>query len=94
MSNYLSDEQINAQYKGFKIVGFTYNHNPQFHYYSGVIEIKFPNAEHEDFDDYKCDNFIVYDDDCTRIAFDYWYPDEVRESLANYVREQILKEKA
>lgn len=88
---YLSDAQIAAQYDDFKVVGFKYDHNRYGEGFSGVIEIEFPKATHEDFDDYKCDNFIAYDDECKRIAFDNWYPEEVYYNLCMYIRKQIIK---
>lgn len=87
---YLSDEQIAAQYADFKVVGFKYDHCIYSEGFSGTIEIEFPKADHEDFDNYKCDNFIVYDNECKRIAFDYWYPEEVYYNLCAYIRKQIL----
>ena len=87
---YLSDEQIAAQYADFKVVGFKYDHNTYSEGFGGVIEIEFPKAGHEDFDNYKCDNFIVYDDECKRIAFDNWYPEEVCYNLYMYIRKQIM----
>jgi hypothetical protein len=86
----LTDALIEAQYEGFKVVGFKYDHNRYSEGFSGVIEIEFPNATHEDFDNYKCDNFIAYDDDCKRIAFDNWYPEEVYYNLCMYIRKHIM----
>lgn len=86
----LTDALIEAQYEGFKVVGFKYDRNRYSEGFSGTIEIEFPNAYHEDFDDYKCDNFIAYDNECKRIAFDNWYPEDVYNNLCMYIRKQIM----
>ncbi len=88
--NYLTDEQIAAQYADFEVVGCEYDHCRYGEGFSGTIEVDFPKADHEDFDSHKCDNFIAYDNECKHIAFDYWYPNEVYHSLCTYIRKQIL----
>ena len=90
---YLTDAQIEAQYRDFEIVGFEYSKNRLSDGYSGIIEVKFPHADHPDFDDYKCDNYIVYDNECERIAFDNWYPVDVYNALCEYIRNQIINNK-
>ena len=78
----LTDALIEAQYEDFKVVGFKYEHNRYSEGFSGVIEIEFPKADHEDFDNYKCDNFIAYDDECKR--------EEVYYNLCMYIRKHIM----
>ncbi len=85
---YLSDERIAEQYQDFKITSFSYEQS-ELGGYTGVIELEFPNVDHEDFDSTKIDNFIVYDDDCERIAFDNWYPNDVYKELCEYIRKKI-----
>lgn len=82
---YLSDEKIKAQYEGFR-AEITEIHQGWKDSYSGTIEIEFPNADHPDFNSSIVDNFISYDRDGSRIAFDNWFPEEVYKKLCEMIR--------
>jgi len=82
----MSDVQIAAQYSDFKILSL--NVEEKDTYFTGCVEIEFPNADNTTFDGYKCDNFIGYDKTGERIAFDNWYPDEVYYNLCYQINKQ------
>lgn len=86
MEKILSDKQICAQYKDFRIVDIRIEERDN--YFVGTIDVSFPNANHEDFDDEKIDNFISYDKDGKEIAFDYWYPEDVYLALCDAIRKK------
>lgn len=82
----LSDEKIHSQYDGFRIVGISIEERDN--YFVGTIDVSFPNATHEDFDDEKIDNFISYDSEGREIAFDYWYPEDVYLAFCDAIRKK------
>ena len=85
---YMSDADIAAQYSDFEVTSLSVEKS-EFGGYSGCIEVLFPNADEIDFDSSVCDNFIIYDDEAKRIAFDNWYPDEVYYNLCYMIRTKV-----
>lgn len=86
---YLSDEQIEKQYENFVVENISVSPLKFSDGFSGSIEVSFPNADHSDFDNWVCDNWISYDSDGKKIAFDRWYPTGVYLSLCKKIREKI-----
>lgn len=86
---YLTDQEIEAQYDGFKIENITIDDHDGKDYFTGVLEVSFPNADHPDFDETKVDNFISYDLEGKRIAFDFWYPEWVYLSFCHAIRKKL-----
>ena len=82
----MSDAQIAAQYSDFKILALSVEEKDT--YFTGCVEIEFPNADNITFDGYKWDNFIGYDKTGNRIAFDNWYPEEVYYNLCYQINKQ------
>lgn len=82
----LSDVQICAQYSDFRINDIKIEERDN--YFVGTIDLSFPNATHEDFNNECIDNFISYDKDGKEIAFDYWYPENVYLALCNAIRKK------
>lgn len=87
----LSDSQIASQYDNFIIEEIEAKHCRYSDGFSGIICISFPEADHPDFDEWVCDNWISYDSAGERIAFDRWYPDDVLKVLRDRIREEIKK---
>lgn len=86
----LSDEKIREQYEGFKVTYISVQERFfKEKYYSGTIEITFPNATHPDFDESVVDNFISYDSNGHKIAFERWYPSHISKKLCELVRNKI-----
>lgn len=85
---YMSDADIAAQYSNFEVTSLSVEKS-EFGGYSGCVEVSFPNADEIDFDSLVCDNFIIYDDEAKRIAFDNWYPDEVYYNLCDIIRTKV-----
>lgn len=88
---FLSDEQIAAQYAGFKVTESSCEKLRYSDGFTGYLCIDFPNADHPDFNGYVCDNWISYDSDGKQIAFDNWYPDDVNKLFCEKIREEIKK---
>lgn len=88
---YMSDDDIAAQYDDFQIEYLELQPSRFGEGYDGTIEIAFPNVDHDDFDNYVVDNFMVYDNDFTRFGFDNWYPDEVVEELKQIIRDYAIE---
>lgn len=84
----MSDADIAAQYSDFEVNSLSVEKS-EFGGYSGCVDVSFPNADEIDFDSSVCDNFIIYDDEAKRIAFDNWYPDEVYYNLCYMIREKV-----
>ena len=84
----MSDADIAAQYSNFEVTSLSVEKS-EFGGYSGCVEVSFPNADEIDFDSSVCDNFIIYDDEAKKIAFDNWYPDEVYYNLCYIIREKV-----
>lgn len=88
---YLSDAEIDAQFDDFKIENITIDKKEGKDYFTGVLEVSFPKANHPDFDTSKVDNFISYDLEGKQIAFDYWYPESVYLALCNAIRKKLVE---
>jgi hypothetical protein len=88
---FLSDAEISAQYDNFKIENLTIDKEDGKNYFTGVLEVSFPNADHPDFDDSKVDNFISYDLEGKRIAFDNWYPESVYLAFCAAIRKKLAE---
>ena len=86
---YLSDSQIAAQYEGFKVTESSCEKLRFSDGFSGYLCIDFPNANHPDFNESVCDNWIQYGFN-GKIAFDNWYPEEVYNKLCVIVSNLIV----
>lgn len=86
----MSDDDIKAQYDDMKILNFKLE-KTNFGGWSGAFELEFPNADNIDYDDYTINNFIVYDVEGKRIAWDNWMPDEDTHRLEEIIRGEIAK---
>lgn len=91
MSRFMSDEAIAKQYANFKVTHFSLEGLTYSDGWRGTLEIDFPSADHEDFDESVVDNFFVYDHKGEKIAFDHWYPAEVEKELLQLIRNEIWK---
>ena len=89
---YLSDEDIEAGYNVYKIVGFSVDNFNDDGGASGWIDIEFPYDEENDYAESKSDNWIKYDSG-PKIAFDNWYPEKMNNELKEYIEKGIKKEK-
>lgn len=88
---FLSDAEISAQYDNFKIENLTIDKEDGKDYFTGVLEIHFPNADHPDFEEYVIDNFISYDLEGKKIAFDFWYPESVYLAFCAAIRKKLAE---
>ena len=91
--NYMSDEDIKAQYNGAKVTHLQVEPSRSGEGWTGTLEIIFPNADDIDFDSSVVDNFFVYDNAGNNIAFDNWYPDVVVAKLKEIIQKEIAKKK-
>lgn len=91
-NNYISDNEIESQYEDMNIISFNLESLRNSEGYKGYFEIEFPNADDIDFDSYMINNFIVYDKNGNRIAWDNWMPDVITKKLENKIREKIKKQ--
>ncbi len=83
---YMSDEDIENSYEGYKITEFNLNpkrENSEVR--SGFLEIVFPNNED------KFDRWIMYSKD-GKIAFDHWYPEKMYFELVDYIKAKISED--
>jgi hypothetical protein len=82
---YKSDEAIANEFNGMNIINVKVNASNC----SGIIEVNFPNGgEHcGGGTDYVCDNWIKYDNG--KIAFSYWYPEQVYFKLVNVIENAL-----
>ena len=90
---YMSDEDIASQYKDMKIVDFVLEPAKHFDGWTGRFEVEYPMADGIDFDTSVVNNFIVYDLDGNRIAWDNWMPDVATNYLESIIRKEIAKRK-
>lgn len=67
---YMSDADIADQYENFNVTNLSVTKS-EFGGYTGCVEVEFPLADEIDFDSLVYDNFIIYDDEAKKIAFDY-----------------------
>ena len=91
--NYMSDEDIKAQYNGAKVTHLQVEPSRSGEGWTGTLEIIFPNADDIDFDSSVVDNFIVYDNAGNNIGFENWYPDVVVAKLKEFIQKEIAKKK-
>ena len=85
---YMSDADIAAQYSNFEVNSLSVEKS-EFGGYIGCVEVEFTLADEIDFDSLVCDNFIIYDDEAKKIAFDNWYPGEVYSKLCDIIRTKV-----
>ena len=90
-SEYKSDEDIEAEFSNYKILSLEVAPSKSGKGYIGSIEVDFPEAGESvgGGTNYVYDNFIVYDNNGDRIAFDNWYPDEVVRIFKQKIKEEI-----
>ena len=91
--NYMSDEDIKAQYNGAKVTHLQVEPSRYGEGWTGTLEIIFPNADDIDFDSSVVDNFFVYDNVGNNIGFENWYPDVVVAKLKEFIQKEIAKKK-
>lgn len=86
---YMSDNDIVNQYSDMEIISF--NLEPLSHGdgWKGAFELNFPNADNVDYDNSMVNNFIVYDQQGKRIAWDNWMPNEQTHKLESIIRAEI-----
>ncbi len=88
---YMNDDDIKNQYDDMKIVDFFIENHPSGEGWRGHFELEFPNADNIDYDDSMVNNFIVYDNDGNKIAFDDWMPQDCFEKLKTIIQREISK---
>lgn len=90
-TQYMSDEDIANQYSDMEIVNFKLNPLKHSEGWEGAFEIQFPNADDIDYDSNMINNFIVYDKEGEKIAWDNWMPQEQTNKLEAIIRDEIKK---
>lgn len=90
-SQYMSDEDIANQYSNMEIINFKLNPLKHSEGWEGAFEIQFPNADDIDYDSSMINNFIVYDKEGEKIAWDNWMPQEQTNKLEAIIRDEIKK---
>ena len=90
-TRFMSDEDIASQYDGMKITHFTLNPLVRSDGWGGTFELVFPNADGVDYGETMVNEFIVYDTEGKRIAWEHWMPDEQTRYLENIIRQEITK---
>lgn len=90
-SQFMSDEDVNSQYKDMIITYFDIKPLMNSDGWKGTFELEFPNADNVDYDGTMVNDFIVYDMVGNRIAWDHWMPDEQTRHLQNIIRQEIAK---
>lgn len=90
-TQYMSDEDIASQYSDMKIVNFKLYPLKHSEGWEGAFEIQFPNADDIDYDSSMINNFIVYDKEGEKIAWDNWMPQEQTDKLEAIIRDEIKK---
>ena len=88
---YMSDEDIANQYSDMKITYFEINPLRNSEGWEGTFELEFPNADDIDYDSTMVNDFFAYDSEGSRIAWDYWMPDEQTNYLNDIIRKEIAK---
>ena len=87
----LSDEQIAGQYKNFKCTHAEVQESKvNEDWFNVTLELEFPNAEHDDFDDYVIEN-LYYNRKDDKWGFDHWYPEEVVEEIKTLALAKIAE---
>ena len=90
-SQYMSDEDIANQYSDMEITYFTLNPLKHSEGWEGTFELQFPNADDIDYDSSMINNFIVYDKEGEKIAWDNWMPNEQTHKLEAIIKDEIKK---
>ena len=90
-TKYMSDEDIANQYSNMEIINFKLNPLKHSEGWEGAFEIQFPNADDIDYDSSMINNFIVYDKEGEKIAWDNWMPQEQTNKLEAIIRDEIKK---
>lgn len=90
-SQFMNDDNIANQYKDMKITYFNMKPLINSDGWKGTFELEFPNADNIDFDGTMVNDFIVYDMEGNRIAWDNWMPDEQTKHLEKIIRQEIAK---
>ena len=88
---WMSDNDIAEQYKSMEISGFKMEHLKNSEGWKGYFDLDFPNADGIDYAENILNQFIVYDDNGDRIAWDEWLPDEQTQYLESIIRQEIQK---
>lgn len=82
---YMSDEDIHNQFSKFEVLDFSKEGE-----HSGYIELSFPNADEVDYDSNVITGYTIYEDG--KVAFDNWFPDDVYNEVAEYVKQHHSEE--
>lgn len=82
---YMSDEDIHNQFSKFEVLDFSKEGE-----HSGYIELYFPNADEVDYDSSVITGYTIYEDG--KVAFDNWFPDDVYNEVAEYVKQHHSEE--
>lgn len=82
---YMSDEDIHNQFSKFEVLDFSKEGE-----HSGYIELSFPNADEVDYDSSVITGYTIYEDG--KVAFDNWFPDDVYNEVAEYVKQHHSEE--
>ena len=82
---FMSDEDIHNQFSKFEVLDFSKEGE-----HSGYIELSFPNADEVDYDSSVITGYTIYEDG--KVAFDNWFPDDVYNELAEYVKQHHSEE--
>jgi hypothetical protein len=90
-SQYMSDEDIANQYSDMEIINFKLNPLKHSEGWEGTFELQFPNADDIDYDSSMVNNFIVYDKEGEKIAWDNWMPQGQTDKLEAIIRDEIRK---
>lgn len=88
---WMSDEDIAQQYSDMKITYFEMKPLEHSKGWEGVFELEFPNADGEDYSESMVNDFIVYDKEGKRIAWDHWMPNNETRQLQAIIRQEIRK---
>ena len=87
----MSDEDIANRYSDMEIINFTLNPLKHSEGWEGAFELQFPNADDIDYDSSMVNNFIVYDKEGEKIAWDNWMPQGQTDKLEAIIRDEIRK---
>lgn len=82
---FMSDEDIHNQFSKFEVLDFSKEGE-----HSGYIELSFPNADEVDYDSSVITGYTIYEDG--KVAFDNWFPDDVYNEVAEYVKQHHSEE--
>lgn len=88
---YMSDNQIKSQFSHTRIHGFHIEPARNFDGWTGYFDLEFPSADGIDYDTTMVNNFIAYDKNGDRIAWDNWMPDAQTQHLERIIRNKIAK---